>query len=68
MSEAIYTVGSGSIVQQMRLEVLANNLANVNSSGYKVEQPLFTAFLPAGAEDAGDEGAPDEPPAVMAEN
>jgi len=53
MSEAIYTVGSGSILQQMRLEVLANNLANVNSSGYKVERPLFKAFLP------GDEtGAP----------
>jgi len=53
MSEAIYTVGSGSILQQMRLEVLANNLANVNSSGYKVERPLFKAFLPG-----DEEGAP----------
>jgi len=53
MSEAIYTVGSGSILQQMRLEVLANNLANVNSSGYKVERPLFKAFLPG-----NEEGAP----------
>ena len=64
MSEAIYTAGSGAMMQQMRLEVLANNLANVNSSGYKAEQPMFKAFLPgsggaaasgAGEADGGEE-------------
>jgi len=64
MSEAIYTAGSGSMLQQMRLEVLANNLANVNTSGYKVEHPVFKAFLPgagetavAGGEEAGQTAA-----------
>ena len=52
MSEAIYTAGSGAMLQQMRLEVLANNLANVNSSGYKVEQPVCRAFLPGSDETA----------------
>ncbi len=68
MSEAIYTVGSGSILQQMRLEVLANNLANVNSSGYKIEQPIFKAFLP-GDEEAENAVDPESgQPTVMAKN
>lgn len=69
MSEAIYTVGSGSILQQMRLEVLANNLANVNASGYKVERPVFKAFLPGGEEAAAGAVDPDTgEPTVMAKN
>ncbi|MCP3954399.1 MAG: flagellar basal-body rod protein FlgF [Desulfobacterales bacterium] len=68
MSEAIYTVGSGSILQQMRLEVLANNLANVNSSGYKIEQPIFKAFMP-GDEENGEAVDPETgQPSVMAKN
>jgi flagellar basal-body rod protein FlgG len=68
MSEAIYTVGSGSILQQMRLEVLSNNLANVNSSGYKVEKPIFKAFLPG--DGAAEEAVDPETgqPSVMAKN
>jgi len=68
MSEAIYTVGSGSILQQMRLDVLANNLANVNSSGYKIEQPLFKAFMP-GDEENGEAVDPETgQPSIMAKN
>jgi flagellar basal-body rod protein FlgG len=68
MSEAIYTVGSGSILQQMRLEVLANNLANVNSSGYKVERPVFKAFLPGDEEGAETGTTESGEPTVMAKN
>ncbi len=41
MSGAIYKAGAGAILQQMRLDVYANNLANVNTTGFKAEQPVF---------------------------
>lgn len=68
MSEAIYTVGSGSILQQMRLEVLANNLANVNSSGYKVERPVFKAFLPGNEEGTAPADSESGDATAMAKN
>jgi flagellar basal-body rod protein FlgF len=41
MSGAIYKAGAGAILQQMRLDVYANNLANVNTAGFKADQPAF---------------------------
>jgi len=41
MSGSIYKAGSGAILQQMRLDVYANNLANVNTAGFKADQPVF---------------------------
>ena len=41
MSGAIYKAGAGAILQQMRMDVYANNLANVNSAGFKADQPVF---------------------------
>ncbi len=41
MSGSIYKSGAGAILQQMRLEVYSNNLANVNTSGFKADQPVF---------------------------
>ena len=41
MSGAIYKAGAGAILQQMRLDVYANNLANVNTSGFKADHPAF---------------------------
>ncbi len=41
MSGSIYKAGSGAILQQLRLEVYANNLANVNTAGFKADQPIF---------------------------
>ncbi len=46
MNGSIYKVGAGAILQQMRLDVYANNLANVNTSGFKADQPVFR-FDPA---------------------
>lgn len=45
MSDAMYTAGTGAVVQQMRLDLLANNLANVNSPGYKADKALFRSYL-----------------------
>lgn len=41
MSGIIYKAGSAAILQQMRLDVYANNLANVNTVGFKADQPVF---------------------------
>ena len=41
MSGAIYQAAAGALLQQMRLDMLSNNLANVNSSGYKADRPAF---------------------------
>ncbi len=42
MSGAIYLAASGAMIQQMRLEVLANNMANVDSVGFKEDQLVFS--------------------------
>jgi flagellar hook-basal body protein len=41
MSGAIYQAASGAVNYQMNLEVLANNLANLNTVGFKAEQAVF---------------------------
>ncbi|MBI5063344.1 MAG: flagellar hook basal-body protein, partial [Desulfatitalea sp.] len=41
MSGAIYQAAAGALLQQIRLDVLSNNLANVNTSGFKADQPIF---------------------------
>ncbi len=41
MSSALYTAAAGAAAQQVRIEILTNNLANINSSGYKAEASAF---------------------------
>jgi flagellar basal-body rod protein FlgG len=41
MSGGMYLAAAGAMVQQMRLEVLANNIANINTNGYKGERTVF---------------------------
>ena len=41
MSGGMYLAAAGALVQQMRLEVLANNVANINTIGYKGEKSIF---------------------------
>jgi flagellar basal-body rod protein FlgG len=43
MVKGIYTAASGMRAQQWRLDSVANNLANVNTDGYKREQAVFKA-------------------------
>ncbi|MBN2333729.1 MAG: flagellar basal-body rod protein FlgF [Deltaproteobacteria bacterium] len=50
MNHGIYTVLSGSLANERRLDVTANNLANVNTGGFKRDIPVFAAFLPPAAE------------------
>lgn len=41
MSGTIYQAAAGAMIQQMRLEMISNNLANVNTAGYKEDTPVF---------------------------
>ncbi len=41
MSGAMYLAAAGALVQQLRLEMLANDVANVNTLGYKGERSVF---------------------------
>ncbi|MEI7639967.1 MAG: flagellar hook-basal body protein [bacterium] len=44
MISGLYTAASGLIAQTTEQEVIANNLANVNTNGYKKDKALYTAF------------------------
>ena len=66
MSGAIYQAAAGALLQQMRMDMLSNNLANVNTSGYKADKPVFRmdALAPAepGAETVPGRLSPYAPP------
>ncbi len=46
MSHALYAAISGALGQEIRMDVLSNNLANINSVGYKQESLSFQSYLP----------------------
>jgi flagellar basal-body rod protein FlgG len=41
MSGSIYAATSGAEVQRIRMELLSNNLANINTVGYKSDETVF---------------------------
>jgi len=41
MSYGLYAAVSGSIVQEKRMDILSNNLANVSTAGFKEDRPIF---------------------------
>jgi len=43
MVRGIYTAASGMLAEQQRVDVVANNLANVNTNGYKKDVAVFRA-------------------------
>ena len=45
MSEILYTAAAGAVAQQMRLEIIANNLANTDSVGFKADAGRFRALM-----------------------
>lgn len=44
MIRGMYTGASGMVVQQNRLDTIANNLANVDTTGYKTDEAVSKAF------------------------
>ncbi len=47
MNSGMYAALSGSVASQQRLDVLANNLANVNTAGFKRDRMVFESMLAA---------------------
>lgn len=45
MDISFYTAGTGAKAQQTKLDVVANNLANVNTYGYKAQKEKFADLL-----------------------
>lgn len=46
MDRGIYVALSGAVLQEKRLEFLSDNLANVNTAGYKKQKPVFEDAMP----------------------
>jgi flagellar basal-body rod protein FlgG len=54
MIRALYSAATGMEAQQTNIEIISNNIANVNTAGYKkrrglFEDLLYQNLLPAGA-------------------
>lgn len=45
MMRALWTAASGMIAQQTNVDTISNNLANVNTTGYKAENAEFKSLL-----------------------
>ena len=45
MMRSLWTAASGMISQQTSVDTIANNLANVNTVGYKSESTQFKSLL-----------------------
>jgi len=66
MSGAIYMAASGALAYEKRLQIISNNLANINTVGYKMDAGHFRMF---DLEPSGDPAAdnPDQPDASRAD-
>ncbi|MEM6902945.1 MAG: flagellar basal-body rod protein FlgF [Pseudomonadota bacterium] len=45
MENTIYVALSNQVATQRRMDVLSNNLANINTPGFKEDRPLFLEFV-----------------------
>lgn len=61
MSGSIYMATSGAEAQRIRMEILSNNLANINTSGFKEDRAVFRipdeGLNPGASPDGASEGA-----------
>lgn len=59
MMRALWTAGSGMIAQQANVDVIANNLANVNTTGFKKSRNDFQDLMYQTMRQAGASTGPD---------
>ena len=45
MMRSLWTAASGMVGQQFNIDTIANNLANVNTTGFKANRPDFEDLL-----------------------
>lgn len=46
MMRALWSAASGMIAQQTNVDTISNNIANVNTTGYKTEKTEFKPAVP----------------------
>jgi flagellar basal-body rod protein FlgG len=46
-TKGIYTALSGALAQSLKIDTIANNIANVNTTGFKRDQQTFNEYLTA---------------------
>src|SRR3954454_6760483 len=46
MNRGIYPILSGALAHERRMQVFANNMANVNTPGFKEDEQAFQALFP----------------------
>ncbi len=46
MQNGLYTATSGLLMQQNRVDSISNNLANMNTNGYKRDRAVFSVYRP----------------------
>ena len=57
MMKALNTAATGMAAQQTKVDVIANNLANVNTTGFKRSQIDFQDLIYSTLRQAGSESA-----------
>ena len=57
MADAVYQATAGALIQQYRLDILSNNLANVNTVGFKEDRAYFELFEPESTDPDGTDVA-----------
>ena len=45
MMRSLWTAASGMIGEQSNLDVIANNLSNINTTGYKTQKANFKSLI-----------------------
>ncbi|OOB79539.1 MAG: hypothetical protein ATN33_02350 [Epulopiscium sp. Nele67-Bin001] len=60
MMRSLWTAASGMTAQQVQVDVISNNLANVNTTGYKQETVNFKSLLYQNLETAEQQAAREE--------
>ena len=54
MNTSFYTAAVGASAYQDKVSVVANNMANINSDGYKGMKPVFSDLVYSGMDEKGD--------------
>jgi flagellar basal-body rod protein FlgF len=64
MSKGIFTAVSGAMAQSSRLDTIANNLANVNTPGFKRDNQVFQEYLTSYEKEPGTITVPRVPASI----
>lgn len=60
MDRGLYPIVSGAVAQERRIDMLTENLANIQTAGYKRQKPVFKTFLSSALAGANIKGKSDQ--------